>query len=844
METLFNAVPKAKFDRMKQRLNEKYGELKQSSQKEIDATKEKFSKFKAEVRKYQREVSELLENDRSRHQEELTQRDDFIASLYEKARNHGLDLESILKKENKNVGGKPVVPSSMLAKPEHFKEKVEKFKRYVEDINAQERLKPEKERNLVLFSEQQEDMIFCSNRSACVLAGAGSGKSTSLVLRVIFFIKFLDVPIENITVCTFTVESRKDFINKLKERCTQFDIPISHKEAKTTVRTFHSLAFMLNKLRSGEGKDILFDFEHQIPKDDEGVDIDNQYEFAVDKTGSVPKPVKMQLSLCKKLYTQDETFRDKVNALYLASLKRKIKEYNAKPFNDYFDDVYSKTCLEIWKSRYEQIERVLLEFSEDATITIGASTLRYHLRLPTINAFVFLGVAPEQFGEERIDVGKYSKSLKLYSRERITLIATCSTDNYFVVNTIEELLGLVSLERQGSNPCLDTLTLPEFEYCSQGDFLSKNKEKNNIVYKMSSAIEFSYAIGIPLYRLEQAELLKILDFSKCSSSDKDFIQASWIFHKAWMKELDDHNLTTFNDVFFAFSDPKHQAYIGTLDFGFNKLTHLMVDEFQDIAPNIIGFLRQIKRYLTSIDSTVNPMATGSLTCVGDDFQSIYGWRGSSAHFITQFEEHFTTAQEAETVKLEENYRSALEILEIGQKVTDKIKVKSDKTYISKTDLTGNSPHGCWIYSAKENSLDYDKAAEVLQEVVDLFKPTPEKPIYVLYKSISYKVDSKGSEWNKKIAKYSKVIKFLTIHSSKGLEADCVLVLGDLNPPELHPIRESFYSIAEDIAGTYYEMQLDECYRLAYVAITRARYQIHWFFSSNKPDRNLAHYLLR
>ncbi|NNE05704.1 MAG: DNA helicase II [Xanthomonadales bacterium] len=85
-----------------------------------------------------------------------------------------------------------------------------------------------------------------------------------------------------------------------------------------------------------------------------------------------------------------------------------------------------------------------------------------------------------------------------------------------------------------------------------------------------------------------------------------------------------------------------------LDHYRKRLTHLLVDEFQDTNSIQYAWIRMLAG------------DTGQVFVVGDDDQSIYGWRGAKVENVRHFVKDFPAVT---TVKLEQNYRSTGNILD-------------------------------------------------------------------------------------------------------------------------------------------------------------------------------------
>ena len=102
-----------------------------------------------------------------------------------------------------------------------------------------------------------------------------------------------------------------------------------------------------------------------------------------------------------------------------------------------------------------------------------------------------------------------------------------------------------------------------------------------------------------------------------------------------------HNLTLFTE------------HPEILSHYHDRITHLLVDEYQDTNVTQYLWVRLLAQ------------RSGNICCVGDDDQSIYGWRGAEIANMLRFEENFPTAK---VIRLEENYRSTGHILRAASAV--------------------------------------------------------------------------------------------------------------------------------------------------------------------------------
>ncbi|MEO5588850.1 MAG: UvrD-helicase domain-containing protein [Gemmatimonadaceae bacterium] len=109
------------------------------------------------------------------------------------------------------------------------------------------------------------------------------------------------------------------------------------------------------------------------------------------------------------------------------------------------------------------------------------------------------------------------------------------------------------------------------------------------------------------------------------------------------------NAVTFDDL-LVLPVKILREFPDILEMYSSKFQFILVDEYQDTNRAQFQFIRMLGK------------AHGNVSVVGDDDQSIYGWRGADIRNILDFEKEFASAR---VVRLEENYRSTPGILEVA-----------------------------------------------------------------------------------------------------------------------------------------------------------------------------------
>jgi len=169
-------------------------------------------------------------------------------------------------------------------------------------------------------------------------------------------------------------------------------------------------------------------------------------------------------------------------------------------------------------------------------------------------------------------------------------------------------------------------------------------------------------------------------------------------YRTYQDYLLENNLVDFDDLLMLTYDLLEQDSDLRKDIS-QRYQYIMVDEYQDTNELQLQLLKKL------CDTHTN------LCVVGDDDQSIYGWRGANIKNILEFSNMFDNAK---VIKLESNYRSTQEILEAANLLIDHNRNRLGKRLIS---IKGKGKPVTLFQSSDENE-ESDKIAKAIKELIE------------------------------------------------------------------------------------------------------------------------------
>ena len=396
----------------------------------------------------------------------------------------------------------------------------------------------------------------------------------------------------------------------------------------------------------------------------------------------------------------------------------------------------------------------------------------------------------------KIEEQKYLDEMQwkrdFHKKNGTKLLETYSYYNY-EKRLISELQKLLDENNIKSQP-RDIQEIYKKVYANNEDYHFKEFEK-----LICTFINLYKANG---YQVEDISKFKKYDETHKAKRTNAFLDIIKTILKHYSDSLMKKNAIDFNDMINLAT-----SFIKEQNMHFNY-KYIIIDEYQDIS---VGRYKLIKEIINH--------SGAKLICVGDDWQSIYRFSGSDLNLFSKFQEYFG---ETTVLKIEKTYRNSQELLNIASSFILQNKDQLNKNL--KSDKTIQNPIVVIEYSKNQKVALHNA-------ITDIHSNFGEKAEILLLGRTQFDINDYIDENliyypATKIVKYLKYphlnIKFLTVHNSKGLEADNVIILNMKNNTLGFPNQISDDEVLSLVLQNKDNYEYAEERRLFYVAITRTK----------------------
>jgi len=688
---------------------------------------------------------------------------------------------------------------------EHFNEIYQNFHGFVKKYNRNF-VEAEKVRLVDYFDNiegksldnQQRNAVLTDEYSNLIVAGAGSGKTLTILGKVKYLLEQKKMDPKHILILSFTQKT----VEELNERLQK-----GHPYVKAL--TFHKLGYdiikkHLSKPPAVTNENTLGNVINQYLLEDifEEVEALNAFVQYVACYMNIPEEFEKYDSLGEKIDIEKGTDFETLKA-------------KSEPLN-----MQSNASLNTMQG--ERVKSV-----EELTIAnflyLNGINYEYEKRYP-IDEFVYqpdfyltdYNIYLEHFGVDEHNRAKWLEPLKeteyvegmkkkrqIHLENETKLLESYSYFNRdnILIEKLEEML-----EQEGV----------EFAPRDTKNILSRitgnNKNFGSEIHKLiESFINLSKS-----RRLKKEGLVKLFASQKTffnlfmRDRYQMFLEFALPILKKYDTILKDRNEIDFNDMINLATDVLNQ---NSPSFDYK---YIIIDEYQDISFARFKLIQKIRE-----------LTGARLTCVGDDWQSIYRFAGSDISLFSNFEKH---VGQHELLLIEQTYRNSQSLVDISSGFIKKNDRQISKSPISQVGDLNNPVKFC-------HYMEGNTISSFINQIKYLVDTYGNKSILVLGRhsfDINDLIKLSSNNQIKYIQRTGELviqgfedveIKFLTIHKSKGTEADNVIVLNLRNTLLGFPNKMSDDPILSLLLSDSEQYSFAEERRLFYVALTRTKNEV-------------------
>ena len=312
-----------------------------------------------------------------------------------------------------------------------------------------------------------------------------------------------------------------------------------------------------------------------------------------------------------------------------------------------------------------------------------------------------------------------------------------------------------------------------------------NKKQNKLIKRILQEIDIDnlkklIITFINLYKSNYNDINYLLNlYQKSHFINKIYFKIILEIYHIYNQEIESSNLYDFNDMIKIATNNINNNIIKT------NYKYIIIDEFQDTSLNRFKLIDAIMK-----------QNNAKIFVVGDDYQSIYRFSGCNLDIFLNFNKLVSNLN---IINLDYNYRNPKEIIDVANSFIMKNKNQIKKETICLKNI--NKPIKICFYKNKRTAIE--KILKYIDtKYLILGRNNTDKDIF--------NVQDKP---------------FLTIHKSKGLEEDNIILINLTNNNNSLPSKIKNHKIINKLIKTDY-YPYEEERRLFYVALTRTRNNIY------------------
>ena len=312
-----------------------------------------------------------------------------------------------------------------------------------------------------------------------------------------------------------------------------------------------------------------------------------------------------------------------------------------------------------------------------------------------------------------------------------------------------------------------------------------NKKQNKLIKRILQEMDIDNLkklifTFINLYKSNYNDINYLLNlYQKSHFINKIYFKIILEIYHIYNQEIESSNLYDFNDMIKIATNNINNNIIKT------NYKYIIIDEFQDTSLNRFKLIDAIMK-----------QNNAKIFVVGDDYQSIYRFSGCNLDIFLNFNKLVSNLN---IINLDYNYRNPKEIIDVANSFIMKNKNQIKKETICLKNI--NKPIKICFYKNKRTAIE--KILKYIDtKYLILGRNNKDKDLF--------NVQDKP---------------FLTIHKSKGLEEDNIILINLTNNNNSLPSKTKNHKIINKLIKTDY-YPYEEERRLFYVALTRTRNNIY------------------